>query len=659
MPNQYTGGYGGGRFGGSGVAAYQGPTNIQSQSFFNPIPIDTMTGELDRRQNAFDVGYAGALAQKDALTQQQVGLDDLESKNRIIKEGMQGIDTLVQDQYGGDWGRAAKAVAGQVTAIRGHKFWNAQKEVEKRRVEARDFKIKNPNAFIFNDPSNLSTLDEQGNVRSTESFNVDMAARGDYAKTATDIMKMVESDAQAFGLQPVDVEGLSHFLQTGDRSGISDEKIRKLAANPAIQQLFLGQHGELGRIDELSPEQRKQQGLEGKTAEQFAEEQLLGAGLTRVHSKTDLKYIQDQMAIKRQTAAASAAKLQNTQIFSKDLTNVAEGQDLNLPSHRRQNRQFNYFESKVDGRGTGNMLTPEQWASNEEVMRRKDDQTGRYSGIANQNRIERVENAYDSMYDTMQNLRKSNPGYDGFTDKELMEAYYKDMDKFKLTFDKLKPIIHQDVTDGLTQHLSNHLQSGIEYMVEGRTDGVVDLTGKRGVSAKFNMSPQGIREYLKDEDIEYGYNYDKGMFYVEVPTYKNMQQVYDPEQTAEGFKKLYFAPDDDTKLLSSGIRDLEESLVKGDDYNKRVPMGESVNGNELMMEMSYGGTGGRPLGEDPMTDSNIEITVYEIDAAGNQTVAMMPDGVTPRTSRKTLDQVKGMISDFQEQTLRSYVKTED
>ena len=176
MPNQYSGGYRGGRFGGSGVSAYQGPTNIQSQSFFNPIPIDTMTAELDRRQDAFDIGYAGALAQKDALNQEQVGLDDLESKNSIIKEGMQNIDTLVQDQYGGDWGRAAKAVAGQVTAIRGHKFWNAQKEVEKRRVEARDFKIKNPNAFIFNDPSNLSTLDEQGNVRGQDAFNVDMDA---------------------------------------------------------------------------------------------------------------------------------------------------------------------------------------------------------------------------------------------------------------------------------------------------------------------------------------------------------------------------------------------------------------------------------------------------------------------------------------------------
>jgi hypothetical protein len=196
-------------------------------------------------------------------------------------------------------------------------------------------------------------------------------------------------------------------------------------------------------------------------------------------------------------------------------------------------------------------------------------------------------------------------------------------------------------------------------MVEGRSDGVIDLTGKRGVSEKFNMSPQGIREYLKDEDVEYGYNYDKGMFYVEVPTYKNMQQVYDPKQTATGFKKLYFAPDDDTKILSAGIRDLEESLVKGNDYNKRVPMGESENGNELMMEMSYAGKGGqRPIGEDPMRDSNIEITVYEIDAAGNQTIHMMPDGVTPRTSHKTLDEVKGMISNFQEQTLRSYVKTE-
>jgi len=667
MPNHYTGGYGGRRFGGSGVTAYQGPTNIQAQSFFNPIPIDTMTGELERRQTAFDVGYAGALAEKDLLAQQQVGMSDLADKNRIIKEGMQNIDTLVQDQYGGDWGRASKAVAGQVTAIRGHKFWNAQKEAEKRREEAREFKIKNPNAFIFNDPTNLSTLDEQGRVRAAGAFDVDMAARGDYAKTATDIMGMVEADAQAFGLQPVDVEGLSHFLQTGDRSGISEDKIRKLAANPAIQQLFLGRHGELGRIGELSEDQQRQQGVYGKTAEQFAEEQLLGAGLTRVHSKTDLKYIQDQMAIKRQTAALKQEAVPS--IWGRPLTNVGETDDINT---RRQRRMFDQFQKReygteggirqaLKGTETGYIYSPQEWQA--ELKRQDQNQKQRVAkgepGFPGyRRRRARDVQKYNDLRGLVDNLRKNNPELKDMNDQKMLESYYDDMNKYKLTFDKLLPIVNDDVSEGLGRQAMAHLESGIEFQIEGRGGtGVMDLRGKRGVSEQFNMKPAAIREYMRDEKVDYGYNYDNGMFYVELPEYEGMQSTYDPEKAPIGFKKLYFSPDDATIAASNSIQGLEQSLIHDEDFDQRTPLGQSANGNNLEMELSYAGTGEKRIGGDVTNDPVINMTVYEIDAYGNQTVATV-DGTTARQAQISLGQVKQILAGYQERTLKNFVRTE-
>lgn len=290
-----------------GVTAYRGPTQIQTESFFNPVPVEFMLGEINRRQQAFDVSYAGALAAKDELAQQQVGMVDLADKNRIIKEGMSNIDSLVQDKYGGDWGRAAKAVAGQVTAVRENPFWNAQKEAQKQREIAQELKIKyGPDALIFSDPTTLSVLDEQGRVRGAEAFQPDIIQKGDYATTARQIMSAVKADASSFGLSQVEADGLEHFLQTGKTQGITEEKIRGLAQDPRVQQLFLGRHGEIGRAGQLSEAQQRQHGFFGKTPEQFAEEQLMGAGLPMIHQQTDLRYVQDPLAVARYKSGLEA-----------------------------------------------------------------------------------------------------------------------------------------------------------------------------------------------------------------------------------------------------------------------------------------------------------------------------------------------------------------
>lgn len=278
----------------------QQPTMSQYESFFNPVPIDFLQEQLRGRQQDYDVSYAGALAAQDQLAQQEVGMRDIAAKNELIQTGMGNIDKIVEQKYGGDWSRASKEVARNVTQLRSNPFWNAQKQMEEKRdsYQAQVDKY-GANAMQFGaDPRQLSTLDDQGNVRSADELTGEVVEKGDYLKTARELVAGLTADSNPWGLSQEDIDG---FLGYGQITEIGLKKIQDMADDPVMQQALLDQHSELRRSGELSEAQQRQHGLFEKTPEDFARQQIFAAGRSSIHKQTTKKVINDPIAIKNAT----------------------------------------------------------------------------------------------------------------------------------------------------------------------------------------------------------------------------------------------------------------------------------------------------------------------------------------------------------------------
>ena len=291
----------------SGSYGYNQPTVSQYESFFNPIPIEFLQEQLRGRQAEYDMAYANALADKDALAQQQVGMMDIADKQNLINNTMSNIDKTVQEQFGGDWGRAAKTVARQVSELRANPFWNAEKEMQKKRESFNELVTKyGPNAMIFGaDPRQMSTIDpETGKVRNMAQLTGEVLQQGDWAKTARELMGGLSADVyEKYGLAEGDLKG---YIEGTRTDKITEDKIRRLAQDPAIQEAFLRQHPEFRKGFYEGSDQLKQQfGLEGDSLSGLVEQQLFGVASSAQKSSVTRSLVADYRA---KIQAENAAK---------------------------------------------------------------------------------------------------------------------------------------------------------------------------------------------------------------------------------------------------------------------------------------------------------------------------------------------------------------
>ena len=658
MPNGY--GYGNqrGRGGYRSNYQYQQPTAAQQESFFNPIPLEFLQENLQQHQGRFDAAYAGALAAKDELAQQQVGMADIASKNQIINQGMQDIDKLVEDQYGGNWAKAAKGVARNITAIRQNPFWNAQKEAQKMRESygERAIALGSKGMQFGADPRTMSIIDpETGKVRSQESFMGRIVEQGDWAGTARELMAGLTADDQEFfNLEEGELQG---FIRGEKVSEITLKKIREIAQDEDVQAAFLRAHPEFREgFEQLDPDQKRKFGLEGDSLTDLVEDQLFGVARSAKYRKQTASLKDDW----RQKLAAQKAK-QTPRIWGADLTNTAEPQEgIN---RRKRDRMFNRFQGKnitrtteagvaLDWEDTGNLMTDDEFDQHIKQQETTIERTAAAGGISPgaRTRITRDKEEFGDLKNLVENLRKNNPELvKGLNDNDVLNTYYNDQAKFALTFDRLNPIINDDVTEGLGRSLMRHVQSGVEFVIEGERGDAINVTGKDGISESFNIGPQGVREYLRDEEVDYGYNYDNGMYYVEMPVFKSKQNVYNPKAEVTEFKKLYFAPDDNSKLMSAGVQDVENSLIRGEEIQTKLPAGDGQ-----YMVLSFEGNE-KILGRDIQEGKHITVTFYdEFDEP-----VINPDTGKPKSGRTSLNSIKARAKDFQTFNLTSnYVTTE-
>jgi len=239
-------------------------------------------------------------------------MSDIASKNQIVKEGIGNIDKIVNDKYGGDWSKASKEIARSVTQMRANPFWNAQKEVEKKRGAFQEQVTKfGPKGMIFGaDPRNLSTLDEQGQVRGADQFSGEVVEQGDWGKTAREIFSTLTPDKlQSAGLTRLE----QGYLVAGELTRISPVKLDALAGDEDIQRAFQQSHPEFVRgFQELGDREKQQFGLEGESLQEVTKRTLFGNIAPAAFEQRERQFLVDRQA---EIALKAQQEARNTTYF--------------------------------------------------------------------------------------------------------------------------------------------------------------------------------------------------------------------------------------------------------------------------------------------------------------------------------------------------------
>ena len=304
MPTRYNQGYGGQR-GGGGYSpyGYQFPAQQaqQQESFFQPLPLDFVQQQFDRRQNEYDLSYTAVLDNQDKLSQQMVGMRDLASKQELINKNIDEVNEVVRTKHGGDWGAANKDVASMIVKARGNPFWNVAKYAETQRERIRELEMKyGANTMIFNDPRKNSVLDENGQIRPPEAFEPDVIEKSDWLDTGRQIMQGLAGDLLEAGEITQDEYEL---LRVNQLELLDPTKIRRLSQIPEVRDLFISESPDFQRLFAEGDDAMKQRfGVAGKDINTAAEDILAGVGLARQFSKTKTSFMPNA-EIKRQRAA--------------------------------------------------------------------------------------------------------------------------------------------------------------------------------------------------------------------------------------------------------------------------------------------------------------------------------------------------------------------
>jgi len=245
--DQRQGGYGSSGGGYRSNYRYQQPIAFQHKSFFEPIPIEFLQQQFDRRQQAYDASIAGALAARQQAMEAPVALDDTFRRNQLINQSMESMQKTVDEKFGGDWGKARKDVARKITDIRADPFWKRSEYVAQQQKVQQAFELQNPDAHIYTDVIGKGAYDpDKERLRTTEELTFEGGKRGNYPPVA----RMLISDIRA-SITPIELrnagltdEAINDFYKYGTRTELTDKMIRDKiglgdSENNAIAKSFL------------------------------------------------------------------------------------------------------------------------------------------------------------------------------------------------------------------------------------------------------------------------------------------------------------------------------------------------------------------------------------------------------------------------------------
>jgi hypothetical protein len=454
---------------------------------------------------------------------------------------MSNIDKMVEEKYGGDWGRASKEIARSVTQMRSDPFWNAQKEVEKRRTAFQEQVTKfGPQAMVFGqDPRQLSTMDEFGRVRGQEQFTGRVVEQGDWGKTARAIFSSLTPDKiQSAGLTELE----RGYLAAGEITRISKTKLETLAQDKDIQRAFQQAHPEFVEgFEQLDETQKRKFGLEGETLEEVTERTLYGNIAPAAFEQRERQILYDRQAAAERTKEKTRAG--------------AYG-----PVRELEAAPTGYSPTDKEGR------KQLRWNFNME---------GSCAG-----KLDQI--TYNSVKGTVDNLRQENPELSkNMTDYELYEDYLNDPtgQKYKFTIDRAVPILNEDVQMNMGKSISGNI-NGTEWYLDSGDKVTDNWQDRNGLGNATGIPLETMVQLLQDNQVPMGYNETKGSHYLEIPIIdgdiaKNSDGSVNWNKTnIKGKKRIYFAPDTRTKGISTIVQSLDQLLKdpsKKEELIKNLP----------------------------------------------------------------------------------------
>ena len=86
----------------------------------------------------------------------------------LVSKSMKDLDTIAE-QYGGNWARAAKDAAKEITNLRMNPFWKTSKHLSEQQTIQQKWELEHPNSHIYQNVMDQTTNDtDTGRVRTPE-----------------------------------------------------------------------------------------------------------------------------------------------------------------------------------------------------------------------------------------------------------------------------------------------------------------------------------------------------------------------------------------------------------------------------------------------------------------------------------------------------------
>jgi hypothetical protein len=591
MPPRYNTGYGRS----SSMYRYNEPSIAQYESFFNPIPLEFVQQQFDRRQGAYDEGYGMAIGARDQFGGTKVGAPDMPYKNQLIGQFVNDIDKTVQDQFGGDWGKAAKSVARSVTDMRGNEFWQKAEIMDKRREEERALVAKyGPKALKFKSIQNQSVYDPAtGKLVSPDQMNYDVMERGDWEGSVAKIFAGLKGDQKSILLKKYQNDPeIQNYLQYGTTEGISDTKLRMLASDKDLVNSFISSNQDFKRAAEELPDyfgSMNTDPVTGKkrSAEDIASDYIYGQIKPRQYSQTQMNYTHDAGA----EARASASAKNESGAFAPERENATYDTGYGTDKKTIKTQKNYLFDQK------GNLLASENPAfglssptgtrygmdvQNKKPL--KPEEIKAYEQkITEELKSNPVWQSRKSQYDMIKNIvgdiKKNNKEL--ITDKsdwEIYSDYINDTEnKYKVSMDLSLPVIKPDIKKTIGESIASNI-NGTEFFLTDGSKVTRDWNDKNGIGNITGLTYIGFQEMLRKGDLALAYNKTRGSLYAEIPIiegdvkYSSDGTINFDTTKSKGKKTVYFSPDRELAGVSKLMPYLDQ-LLKDSKANSELPEG--------------------------------------------------------------------------------------
>lgn len=567
------GGYGG--YGGyQSNYQYQQPAVSQYESFFNPIPIDFLQQNLQQKQGQYDQAFAGALAAKEKALQEEVALGDSIYRKDLVENSMQDMDRITQEKYGGDYGRAAKDIARQVTDLRADPFWASSKHLKEQQGLQQKFMLQNPDAHLYKNVQNIGAYDpETQQIRGQEELTFEAGKKGDWQGSVEKQFADIQGEQLFKALQD---SGVTGYFKNVTIAELEPEDLTTLLdTNPQMIESFLKNNPDFEKSG-LEIRGLKDREAVKKEAKDF----ILGNILDKPFYKESGTVIQDKGYWERYKAAADN-QLQNPWGDQQGGQRHYSGIEAD-PSGQKRKITLGFFSgdgSIMDGSQYEASLTPDAPTAASYGIGRSSGATSAQSAYGKaqaKRKSERRMEDRENVVSLVNDLRTNQPAdFDGMTDLEVYDEFLNNSENYKYAINYSKPLFNEDYSKNIGVATNNNI-AGTDFYLQGDDrSGATKYMGKGGIQERTGIPLPVFEDMLLNPDYGKGYDMTDGTYYIEVPKFKNRNGPtlntdgsinWAKSPTAGDTERVYFHPDQYTSTANQMITGLNKG-IKGNDID--------------------------------------------------------------------------------------------